>query len=122
MKTLLTTLALLATLGSAQADPAMTANQWVSQCDSKEVPMRIACKQYALGVAEGLTLWLILHTDSAVICIPEKANDVQFVAVARKYYKDNPKDRHRTALVLLSLAYKEAWPCDDDEPKKKEKM
>ena len=111
MKTILTTLALFASLGTAHAAPGQTGTEWMRDCDDKLLTMRALCSQYALGVAGGLRLWQIGDLQTARVCLPDKVTADQLVAVARKYYKDQPKDRHMVSFVFLGLAFLDAWPC-----------
>jgi hypothetical protein len=111
MKTLLTTLALLATLGTANAEP-VTANEWIKDCEGKLLVMQVSCFTYARGVADGVSLWNHADQDSAPVCIPNSVTANQLVAVGRKFFKDSPKDRHLAAGVFLGFAFLDAWPCE----------
>lgn len=108
---LLTILALLASLGTAHADPA-TANQWIKDCKGKSAVNQIACFTYARGVADGLTLWVHVDKDNAPVCIPDEVTAYQLVEVGKKFYNDSPKDQHLAAGVFLGFAFLEAWPCE----------
>lgn len=113
MKTILTTLALLASLGAAQAGGTVTAKEWIKYCDGGKNPgNKIACLAYVRGVADGLNLWNHAETNTAPVCIPSDVNTDQLVAVGQKFFRDSPKDRHLTASVFLGFAFLDAWPCD----------
>lgn len=45
-------------------------------------------------------------------CTPEKATYGQIADVTVSYLKRNPNVRHIDAVLLISMAMKEAWPCN----------
>jgi hypothetical protein len=119
MKMILTTIALLALLGTAHADP-LTAGDWMKFCDSKITYMQTACVQYARGVADGLDLWWMVSKTDAPVCIPGRVTAGQLVDVAKKYWKDTPKERHYAAGVFLGMAFLNAWPCPINQDDKQD--
>lgn len=45
------------------------------------------------------------------ICIPAKTRDGQFFDIVYDYLKSNPSKRTDNAVVLITQALKEAYPC-----------
>ena len=112
MKMLLTTFALLASLGVAHAAGPVTAREWIQACVDKAALKQIACFTYVRGVADGLTLWVHGDEENAPVCIPDTVTSAQLVAVGQKFFKDSPKDQHLVASVFLGFAFLDSWPCD----------
>lgn len=112
MKTIFATLTLIASLGTAHATP-QSATEWMAACESKRPDLRATCRYYVLGFGEALNMWMELEPKGARVCIPDRVNADQMIAVAQKYYRENPKERHLNSLTLLGRALIDAWPCQD---------
>jgi len=102
---------LLAT--TAQAQRAITGNDWPSICSSKTTNAmdRMYCQAYARGVSDGFQLWRAAQPESANVCIPENVSEQQLIDVAKDYIRRNSNDGHLRIGAVLALSFLEAWPC-----------
>jgi Rap1a immunity proteins len=67
---------------------------------------RSGCLGYVTGVAS-----VEAALNAIPICFPAKATANQLRDVVIAYLRDNPADRHMSALVLVSNAYVASFPC-----------
>ncbi len=100
----------------AYAGGPIMVKDWYNECtaNTKETVgymKQLTCLRYARGLADGVELWHLLDPNSARICIPKQVDAQQLVEVGKKYYRENPRDQHTEAAVLLGLAFQDAWPC-----------
>jgi hypothetical protein len=99
-------IALVATMVSfhAYAEP-KTGNELLSQCLAQDA-MSVVCVAYVRGVVD--TMQII-----GGMCIPDVViGQVRDVGI--RYLIAHPESRQRAAMLLLSAAIKEAWPCSHD--------
>lgn len=92
------------------AEPAEdNGNRLLSNCSDDGYFMEGFC----LGYIRALTISadLIMANGNNAVCIPDgvQAGQVRDMIVA--YIRRNPSSRHEHALVLVSWALREAWPC-----------
>jgi Rap1a immunity proteins len=110
-------LALMSSAASAASDE--DGNSWLMKCGgpmqqrrtSVEFGYYMRCAGHVRGLADGLILWQVNSPDTALTCIPSGVTPLQLMEVGNKYMRDNPKDRHQNASLLLAIAFREAWPC-----------
>ena len=112
---------LAATIAPAAAGGPIMVKDWYNECsanpkDTVGFIKRLTCLRYARGLADGIALWQTLQPDTALICIPATVEALQLIEVGKKFYRDNPKDQHIEAGVLLGLAFQDAWPCQSAAP------
>ena len=118
MKRLFMATAVFAALASpAQAGGPIMIKDWYNECTANQKETvgymkQLTCLRYARGLADGLELWHLIDPGSAKICVPKQVDAQQLVEVGKKYYRENPKDQHTEAAVLLGLAFQDAFPCD----------
>ncbi len=73
---------------------------------------RLVCMYYVAGVADMLSV--ISKTEAGGIkplCIPAKVSLGQLRNVVVKYLKAHPEGTHRAAVVQVTVALGEAFPC-----------
>ena len=114
MKKLVVVLAMLALNVQAKAGD-MTGNQFLAIYENQ--PMQAA--RYLEGLIDGMVTLHAVKTNNPTdktlrfgdVCAPANATMGQFLAVAVKHLKDDPKNLHMNASVLLYFAFEQAWPC-----------
>lgn len=91
-------------------------NQLFEFCDgSEQSQWPNYCGGYIVGVVDGLFVpdggWARNN-----ICIPVGgASTHQIIDVVRNYLRAHPEVRHYTAASIISVAVKQAFPCDSGE-------
>src|SRR5262245_572233 len=111
-------LLLMVAIAAALIQPALaelrewTGNDWEADCAAPEAYKHLACLEYARGVREGLEVWRMMSRSTALVCIPGEVTTGQIVEVDRKFIKENPEHRHLPIRILLTRAFKVAWPCE----------
>ena len=88
--------------------------------EGKEEGSELACHAYINGVIEGVVLGARVvssditgeYVDYKIFCPPDDVTIDQYVAVVKKYMEDHPEVLGEPSAPLISLAIKEAFPCD----------
>lgn len=62
---------------------------------------------YVMGVVDALVMTKI----ATPFCMPGGVTGAQVTAIAKKYFDDNPKERHTTAASNIAVALHDAFPC-----------
>ena len=114
---LVSIVALFLVTGTAMAQnttpgPSLKADKWAEMCTSQQVPGRALCTAYAIGLYDGLILWLANSKDPIKICIPEHSfvSAKQVVDIGLDYIKKHPDRSPRAVAVVLREALEEAFP------------
>ena len=94
----------------AAAAKAASGNEWVGYCKAGSP----TCWTYARGVADGLAVWEMISPETATACIPQAVDAAQLRDIGLQFIKDNPKDRHVPAGLLLAKAFMTTWPCSSN--------
>ena len=120
-KILMATLLLAATISQAHGQGPLMMKEWISECnasskDTLGMFRQTLCLRYVRGLADGFTLWEILDPKSAMICIPGEVDNRQLAEVGKKYFRENPKDQHLEAGIVLGISFRDAWPCQAPSP------
>jgi hypothetical protein len=110
-KIILTSAAILFTTYATSYGASLSGNDWVKKCNAKETYEILSCAFYARGIADGLKLWEVNALASATACVETGVSTAQLIDVGKAFIRDNPKDRHLPAGVLLAMAFRDAWPC-----------
>jgi hypothetical protein len=91
-------------------DTTLTDKEWVDGSH---------CTGYILGVVDGYAETEAaekarLHFSSSLICFPKEGflGTPQVVRLVVKYLRDNPKNLHDHAALLILLAFQEVFPCN----------
>ena len=102
--------ALLAAPGPAWADYDIHTGSWLLQkCQSSNLAEQSFCLGYiSAGFAGMQVLLLVNDTD---FCVPDPVTQGQMQDVVVDYLRRHPKDRHKSAVVLIGSAIADAWPC-----------
>ena len=121
MKRLSLMLATLAWLVTGQVSPAwaywMEGNTLVEDCLSDDATNRVACLSYIIGVADIISVISNLDVSGfAAVCFPPGAVTAGVTAdqlrrVVVKYLKAHPEETHEPAVLLVTVALREAFPC-----------
>jgi hypothetical protein len=94
---------------SPVAAQGLTGNELFADCtESSRSPKYWLCSGYVRGIAEarqGSTAGTWRY------CPPEGATQEQLMDVVVKYLRESPASRHKPAVLLVSLALIDAWPC-----------
>lgn len=101
MKYLLASLVLVCSSAQAQI---ITGNRLLSDINSSSV----TDKAFAMGVVASVAD----SFDNDVFCITPRATVGQMTDLTRQYLEENPKHRHRPAVVLVLIALADAFPCE----------
>lgn len=115
MKWSIVLIALLLATSVGHADP-VSAKRWVEECSVRNprTPEQTGavhyCYGFTRGLADGIRLSRLLSQE-VPICVPAEPSAGDLRDLGLLYYKNNPKDRHLGASVMLTLAFQEAWPC-----------
>ena len=56
---------------------------------------------------------LQLSVPELAICIPPEVNPFQLLKVFVNFLVSHPEKLHEDELLLVTQAYREAWPCSD---------
>ena len=107
---LLAAACLLSIPGRAAAQSFHSGNDWLEYCNDGSAG-RIACINYAPGVADTIELWRRLAPNTAMACIPPEVTGAQLKDVGQQFMTVHAKDRHYPAVQLLTAAFTQAWPC-----------
>lgn len=77
-----------------------------------------SCREYIIGVSDGMTTAADvvtavakLDTPFELICVPDRVRAGQLREVVVRYLRDHPADRHESAAFQVALAIKDAYPC-----------
>ena len=76
----------------------------------------MSCLSRVDGFKDGILVSHIMYnpnkeTKMKGICIPNNVNTIQLTSVIVKWLKDNPKDRHSDAVIVMMFALESAYPC-----------
>ena len=67
---------------------------------------------YIYGSIDTFSLMESANSIPPKYCLPNNLNDGnQMVMVVEKYLRQNPEELHHAANILVSLAFREAFPC-----------
>jgi len=69
------------------------------------------CAGYLQGIQQFQHVVTGLREVDPLFCEPKNGNYDQLRRVLVKWLKDNPKDLHREARALVTLAFAKAFPC-----------
>ncbi len=117
MKRLSLMLATLTWLVAGQVSPAsaiwLEGNELVEWCLSDETHSETFCIGYVLGIADVVdTLSDGKVAGFKPVCIDQTTvTSGQLQRVVVKYLKDHPEETHTAAVFLVTVALREAFPC-----------
>lgn len=97
------------------ANAALTGNDLKEACLNYPRNIKaLECITYIGGVSD---TWLAAEAFKIkpVFCLPLSATNDQFVLVVNKFLQDNPAKLHLLASALVTIAFKEAFPCKEGE-------
>lgn len=105
----------MALLASALPSPALarpftTSKDFLEFCDIDEAYNQSTCSAYVWGLAEGLRTMAINYKPD-FWCMPPTVNMKQLYDVGRAFMLNNPDVTHYKPSDLLSLAWRQAYPC-----------
>lgn len=110
IKKLLTLAALAMLLGSPTGYAFTTGNKLVEYCKDDEAYFGSGfCYGYVTGIATTLT-WA---SEENKICTPENVTNEQIASIIRKYLKEHPEMLHESADLLVIIALRRAFPCNN---------
>jgi hypothetical protein len=107
-------LLLLAVLPTPAVAAFYSGNDFLSYCNAPETAAaRGKCTSFVAGAFDASELLL---TDrerdrSRFFCVPPSVTLGQLTDVLLKYVRENPAERHETAVSLFFKAIWTAWPC-----------
>lgn len=84
-------------------------NDLLQTCDTDTSTSRGYCLGYIRGLSSGVDA--VLATSKQYICYPHGVTIGQVRDVVVAFVRNNPGKRHENALVLVSWASAQAWPC-----------
>ena len=97
----------------------LTGEDYLRACTSTDVGDRNFCVGYTLGVADEMVMFKDVMKESGPVkfevCIPGRTKANEAVGVVLDYIKQHPEDRKEGAWLLVTLAYRKAWPCNNDD-------
>lgn len=115
-------LCLAASLGALSVpQPALasitdTGNEFYTECrrafDEPGKPMEFGI---CLGFLQGV-LYREQFLTGSKICTPKNATNGQLMDVVLAYLRDNPKNRNLPPMLLILIAFAEAYPCPVAKP------
>lgn len=88
-------------------------NQLLEFCDDKSD----FCLGYIAGTADHFAITKLMLKFSKQggeggTCIPARATSLQLIDVFVKYAKNHPESRHKPAQLMITSAWREAFPCE----------
>ncbi len=117
MKRLSLMLATLTWLVAGQVSPAWAAywikgNAFVDHCLSDDARSEAYCFAYVAGVADMVgSISVPMVSGFTAVCFPDETTLGQLNRVVVKYLKAHPEETHEPAVVLVTVALREAFPC-----------
>ena len=117
MKRLSLMLATLTWLVAGQVSPAWAAywikgNVLVDHCLSDDSRAEAYCLAYVMGVADmvgSISDRMVSGFDA--VCFPNETTVGQLHRVVVKYLEAHPEETHQPAVILVTVALREAFPC-----------
>ena len=107
--TLVVTLSI--SMGSSSAT--YTGNDLQKHCADEDDLFEFArCVDYIHGASDAHLITSALNKQDSLYCLPEKATHGQTAKVVSKYLKNHPEKLHETAIGLVYLALRSAFPCE----------
>jgi hypothetical protein len=97
-----------------------TADQYMKHCISDIEERYFACQLYTRGFADGVIVRSYFSKDEQSICIPRGKDSVttkQLIDVAIGYIRKRPEQKGTWSAILMTFAFREAWPCSAEEKK-----
>lgn len=119
MKVLKAAVALAWVLGSGAA-MATTGNELSEQCQAflkDPIPPSHylaagVCAGYVNGMVDGISLARSVSPERIAICFPQKNfTSLQAVKIVQRYLDTHPETLNEDAMILTSMAFKQAFPC-----------
>ena len=117
MKRLSLMFAALTWLVTGQASPAgavwMNGKAFVEDCLSEDVARKLACVSYITGAADMISVYAVVNPGGGTpaVCIPAETTVGKLQDVVVNHLKANPEETHSAAVVQVTLALHEAFPC-----------
>ena len=115
MRHLIFAAALMTGLVLSGPGQAKTGNELYNRCksdpDSAEYTV---CLAYVIGVAD--TLIFFKSSLKSDTCYPSGVNYNQIIDIVKKWLNENPESRNLDATWLVTVAFREAWPCPKKKP------
>ena len=107
-------LTLVVTLSISMGSSAMsTGNDLLLACADEDNEYKFAlCAAYIQGAEVGHRVTSMLNKQDSLYCLPEKATHGQTAKVVSKYLKNHPEKLHETAIGLVYIALRSAFPCE----------
>ena len=84
-------------------------NELLELCSNSDYFSQGYCMGYIRALSSGVNL--ILYTGGKQICYQPNITVGQMRDVVVSYIRRNPQSRNKDAIVLVSWALAEAWPC-----------
>jgi len=103
-------LALVGVLASPRPAAALTGNDLLERC-SKDGEKWFWCHGFVVGWAQRQRIAAADPKAEKYACLPTGAPFTQLMDVLIKALKNHPEVRHKDAAILVTLAFKEAFPC-----------
>ncbi|MHB9354332.1 Rap1a/Tai family immunity protein [Pseudomonas amygdali] len=70
------------------------------------------CAGYINGMIDGIHIAKVLSPDRVDVCFPDDGfTSFQAVKVVQRYLDTHPEKLNEDAMVLTSIAFKQAFPC-----------
>jgi hypothetical protein len=86
-------------------------NELHENCSASTEFKEAACVSYIIGITDFIDLSQAAGDARLNICIPDRATAGQVIDVVKTYIDRNPKERHLAAVLLVTNALSEAFPC-----------
>jgi hypothetical protein len=110
MKTIATIAALMLAPMTAHADTFNnTGNELKAHCTEENFSSKGFCLGFVQGTWNGM-IWTVAMLDKK-LCVPENVTTGQMRDFALAYIERHPESRDQNAIVLLTTAVAESWPC-----------
>ena len=77
----------------------------------------ISCAAYTSGVVDGVKAEeafqrvYIGKSHTSPFCVPDAADNGQMIRITLKYIRNNPEEAHKTTVILIVEALREAFSC-----------
>ncbi|UQW74382.1 Rap1a/Tai family immunity protein [Pseudomonas avellanae] len=119
MKIFFVLMVIVGMLGSGTA-MAVTGNELSEQCQASikdpTPPSKYfasgVCAGYVNGMIDGIHIAKVLSPDRVDVCFPDHGfTSFQAVKVVQRYLDTHPERLNEDAMVLTSMAFKQAFPC-----------
>lgn len=95
-------------------DEYMTGNKLLRQIESTNSNERTFATGYISGFVDAIIGSKMLLNAKPVACVPAGVTYTQLNDIIHNYLKNEPKERHKSAILLIITSIRETYPCKEN--------